>query len=74
MVVTMDRQSVRSRNLSSVGYDEETSILEIEFNSGSIYQYYGIPEYIYASLLFAGSKGTYFDQFIRKRGYSYRQV
>jgi len=70
----MERQSVSSQNLSSVGYDEEASILEIGFNSGAVYQFYGVPEYIYASLLFAGSKGTFFDQFIRKRGYSYRQV
>ena len=73
-MVTMDRQSVRSKNLSSVGYDEETSILEIGFNSGFVYQYFGVPYHIYDGLLFAGSKGEFFDRYIRKGRYNYRQM
>ncbi len=70
----MERQSVSSQNLSSVGYDEETSVLEIAFNSGFVYQYYGIPVFLYTGLMFAASKGEYFDRNIRKGHYSYRQV
>ena len=70
----MERHSVSSKNLSSVGYDEETSVLEIAFNSGFVYQYYGIPVFLYTGLMVAGSKGEYFDRNIRKAHYSYRQV
>ena len=70
----MDRQRVTSKNLSSVGYDEETSTLEIGFNSGFVYQYFGVPFHLFSGLMFAGSKGEFFDRFIRKAHYSYRQV
>ena len=70
----MERLRVTSKNLSSVGFDEETSTLEIEFNSGYIYQYFGVPFHLFSALMFAGSKGEFFDRFIRKVGYNYRIV
>ncbi len=33
----MNRVSVSSSNLKSVGYDESASILEIEFSQGGVY-------------------------------------
>ena len=70
----MQRQSVSSSNLNSVGYDRNARVLEIEFHSGSIYQYSGVPESVYLGLMNAASKGSYFDAYIKKGGYSYRQV
>jgi len=70
----MERHNVNSTNLSSVGFDEETNTLEIGFNSGYVYQYFGVPLRVYTSLMYAGSKGTYFDKYIRKRGYPCRRV
>ena len=40
----MYRIPVSSSNLASVGY--EGGILEIEFKSGSVYQYSGVPVYV----------------------------
>jgi len=59
----MDRQRVSSTNLSSVGY--ENGILEIHFRNGGTYQYYGVPESIYRSLMGASSKGRYFARHIK---------
>lgn len=70
----MERIAVQSSNLRSVGYDPLTSTLEIQFYSGSIYQYISVPQHIYDSLMKAGSKGTYFDQHIKKGGYSYNRI
>ncbi len=70
----MFRMPVQSSNLSSVGYDPDTQILEIEFNSGSIYQYNRVPEYVYQGLLSAPSKGQYFDQYIKKGPYQYLKM
>jgi len=70
----MDRVPVQSSNLSSVGYDPTTSTLEIEFSNGSIYQYFGVPEYVHEGLMNAGSKGSYFDQHIKRAGYPYSKV
>lgn len=70
----MDRIPVQSSNLASVGYDSSISMLEIEFNNGGIYQYYGVPQEIYEGLMNAGSKGTYFHQNIKMAGYSYTKI
>jgi len=70
----MERQPVSSGDLSSVGYEEENQMLEIEFVKGGIYQYYGVPVDIYEGLMNAGSKGSYFHQNIKKSGYSYTKV
>jgi len=70
----MDRIYVESRMLLSVGYDRETSTLEVEFRGGGVYQYFGVPETVYDGLLSAGSKGGYFDDNIKKAGYPYARV
>lgn len=70
----MERTPVSSSNLASIGYDTNSAVLEVEFNHGGIYQYSGVPEEIYQGLMNAGSHGTYFDQFVKKAGYSYAKV
>jgi hypothetical protein len=69
----MDRAPVQSSNIRSVGYDSASRTLEVEFHTGSIYQYFGVPEAVYQTLMRAASKGAYFQEHIRDR-YSFRQV
>lgn len=69
----MQRQSVQSSDLRSVGYDAATQTLEIEFNSGGVYQYYGVPAAIYQGLMGAASHGQYFHAHI-KNSYRYSRV
>ena len=70
----MERIPVQSSNLFSVGYDSQTSILEIEFNNGSIYQYSGVPQEVYEGLMNAGSKGSYFHHNIKRGGHPYIRI
>jgi len=70
----MERIPVESTNLASVGYDPESSTLEIEFRKGGIYQYFGVSQEIYEGLLNAGSKGKFFHQYIKKAGYPYEKI
>ena len=70
----MERTPVQSSSVSSVGYDRDSSTLEIEFLNGSVYQYFGVPESIFNGLMNAPSKGTFFDQFVKKAGYSYARI
>jgi len=56
----MDRVAVSSSNVVSVGYDADSSTLEVEFKNG-IYQYYNVPEHIYTSMIQSESVGTYFN-------------
>ena len=69
----MDRQSVTSSNVRSVGYDADTQTLEVEFHSGSIYQYDGVPERVHRGLMQAASKGSYLHLHIRNQ-YPYRRI
>lgn len=69
----MERQRVSSSNVRSIGYDEASSTLEVEFNSGGVYQYYGVPESVYATLMRASSKGSYLNNHVKDR-YRCRQV
>lgn len=68
----MERTPVDSSNLVSVGYDEDSLTLEVEFNSG-IYCYYDVPSYIFEELMASDSKGTYLHQKV-KNSFSYEQV
>jgi len=61
----MNRKPVNSSNLRSVGYDSSTNILEIEFNSGGVYQYRGVPLAAHKKLMNASSHGKYFHAHIK---------
>ena len=69
----MKRETVNSSNLRSVGYDRSTQTLEVEFNSGGIYQYSQVPENIYNGLMDASSHGRYFNHAIKNK-YPTRRV
>ena len=71
----MDPNPVKSSDLKSVGYDEASNILEVEFLDKSIYQYSRVPVDVYENLMNAVSKGKYFAKFIKNnRFYCCRQV
>ena len=69
----MNRISVESSNIESIGYDSNSKNLEIEFNDHSVYRYYEVPEDVYEELMAAESKGSYLHQKI-KGVYRYEQV
>ena len=70
----MERQYVSSSNIASIGYDPGNMVLEIEFLSGSVYQYYDVPQSIYDGLMAADSHGKLLAAYIKKGGYRYAQV
>tara|TARA_R110000850_G_scaffold85388_6_gene183577 strand:+ start:253 stop:462 length:210 start_codon:yes stop_codon:yes gene_type:complete len=69
----MERKPVTSSNLASIGYDETSSTLEIEFLNNSIYQYFDVPQHIHQALMQAESQGQYLAQNI-KGVYRYSKV
>ena len=62
----MRRRRVESRTVRSVGYERKSRILEIEFQSGVVYQYVDVPAGVYEQLWKAESKGRYFNSEIRE--------
>lgn len=54
-----------STAIASVGYDEATALMEIEFTSGEVYQYFAVPRAVYTGLVDAESAGRFFREHIR---------
>lgn len=69
----MEFISVSSSNISAVGYDRNTHVLDVVFHGGREYTYSGVPENIYNNLISAGSVGRYFASFV-KNNYPYSQI
>lgn len=61
----MRRRRVESTTVRSVGYQRRSRILEIEFQSGVVYQYVDVPARVYEEFWKAESKGKYFNSEIR---------
>lgn len=70
----MERQYVSSSNIASIGYDPVNMVLEVEFLSGAVYQYYDVPQMIYEGLMAADSHGRYLNAYVKKGGYRYARV
>jgi len=66
----MERYSVASSNIASIGYDEGTETLAVEFLNGTVYQYYNVPVNMYEQLMQAASKGRFLNTYI-KNAYPY---
>lgn len=63
----MERVPVSSSNVSSIGYDADVQILEVEFRNGSVYQYSGVPPSEHEALMSSDSKGKYLHANIKTR-------
>jgi KTSC domain len=69
----MQRERVESSGVVSVGYDDWSKILEIEYPGGAVYDYSHVPEVLYRDLLAAESKGRFINLYI-KPYFQYEEV
>jgi len=65
--------AVESTTLVMVSYDDAREVLQLEFCSRAVYQYFHVPAAVHQSLLNASSKGRYFNQAIRG-SFPYRRI
>jgi hypothetical protein len=63
--MVMQRLFVDSEVLRSIGYSEMGRIMEVEFENGSVRQYYSVPPDIYDGFLDAPVQDNYFDDFVK---------
>lgn len=52
---------VTSSNIAQIGYDAPTSTLEVHFNKGGVYRYYGVTVDVVLDFLMAPSKGQFLN-------------
>jgi hypothetical protein len=69
----IELQPLESSVLQAAGYDGAQRVLRIRFLTGRIYDYLDVPSQSWAALQAAGSKGRYFNFYIRGR-YRYRRL
>jgi len=63
----MKRRPVTSSVIAELGYDPETSTLELKFTTGRVYQYFMVPSAVFDALLKSTSVGRYFNKQVRDR-------
>jgi hypothetical protein len=63
----MNSTVVESATLATVIYDGDRELLQLEFRSREIYEYFGVPAAVHHALLEAPSKGSFFNRVIRGR-------
>ena len=61
----MNKQNVASSNVRAIGYDDRTQTLEVEFVSGRVYQYYGVPENMHSQFMQVPSQGKFLHTYIK---------
>jgi hypothetical protein len=66
-LITVKIKAMPSTVIKHFSYDSGTSTLTITFVSGNVYNYKDVPQKVYRSLKIAGSKGSYFNRFIKNR-------
>ena len=64
-VQAMERESVASSTILSVGYDPASETLEVEFKSGGTYQYYNVPQAVHQQFMASDSKGKFHHVYIK---------
>lgn len=67
------RFPVESSSLVSMGFAKGARVLEVEFRSGAIYQYFDVPQTVFDEFKRAESIGRYFAQSIRGK-YEFQRV
>jgi hypothetical protein len=66
-------KSVSSSMIRGVAYDGDTEQLYVEFNTGAVWEYDGVPAEEYEAMLGSGSVGSFFHNNI-KDSYSARRA
>lgn len=70
----MDRTPVESSCLRSLGYDGARRLLEVEFQSGALYQYEEVSPEVVRELLAADSLGRHFNRIFKAYAFPYRRL
>jgi len=61
----IDRQPVVSSDIASIGYDEASETLEIEFKATGVYRYFSIPRSVAEEFQRTPSPGKFFRQNVK---------
>ena len=63
--IEIEAHGVESSNIKAVGYSNLHNVLEVQFNSGSVYRYPNVSGEMYLDFINAGSLGKFFNSHIK---------
>jgi hypothetical protein len=63
----VERERLKSNAIRSAGYDAAARVLELEFSSGHVYRYEGVPAPVFDWLLRTRNKGGFVRRMIAGR-------
>ena len=69
----MHRVEVDSTPIRSIGYDPKTCVLEVEWRTGRVYQYFAVPEALHAWLMRVADKQGIMERMV-KGHFDYAEV
>lgn len=61
----MERKRASSSKIRSVGHDAVSQVLEVEFNNGTVMQYWHVSADLHRRLMSAGSVASFFEDHIQ---------
>ena len=61
----MDLTPIQSSNIQALGYDAATRVLGVRFQSGAVWHYQDVPDFVYQMLCGADSCGREFARHVK---------
>jgi hypothetical protein len=63
----IERKSVESSNIASVGFCPNRKCVEVEFKNGAVYEYPDCDQKLYDDLMASESKGKFVNSHLKSR-------
>ena len=69
----MHRTAVTANGINQVGYEDGSEILEIEFSSGKVFQFFNVPSKMFQQLMDTPHKEFFYERNIHER-FPYQRI
>lgn len=70
----LDPKEYPSTCVQSLEYEQDSEIMVIHFQQRGSYKYFQVPAWAFNEFNNAGSRGTYFNLYLRNAGYPYQRI
>jgi hypothetical protein len=71
--LNMKRTAIAAQGIAQVGYEDGSEILEIEFTSGRVFQFFNVPQKMFNQLMVTPYKEVYYESNIYER-FPYKRI
>jgi KTSC domain len=71
--LNMHRTAIAANGIAQVGYEDGSEILEIEFTSGKVFQFFNVPPKMFHQLMDTQFKEFYYQNNIHDR-FPYKRI